>query len=156
MSSTWRVGAHLVGAEHPRPEPGARPRSPPACREPLVERDVERLADEVLVRQRDQHRPAGRRPARPSRRVSSSECRVFLPKSCAGSMRMPSRRTPSADRPVGQRGDRRDHVGHDVVERRPGAGGCAGAARRRASRPGRRRSPRRPRPAPGRRRPRCR
>ena len=28
--------------------------------------------------------------------MSSSECRVFLPKSCAGSIRMPSRRTPSA------------------------------------------------------------
>src|SRR6266536_2596292 len=30
------------------------------------------------------------------RRVSSSECQVFLPKSCGGSMRMPSRRTPSS------------------------------------------------------------
>ena len=30
------------------------------------------------------------------RRVSSSECQVFLPKSCVGSTRIPSRRTPRA------------------------------------------------------------
>ena len=64
MSSTWRVAPHLVRPEHPGAEPGGDRRRGQRALEPVVERHVEGLADEVLVGQRHQHRPAGRRPAR--------------------------------------------------------------------------------------------
>ena len=54
-----------------------------------------------------------------SRRVTSSECRVFLPKSWAGSMRIPSAPHARRHRPLGQPGHGRDHVGHHVVVRDP-------------------------------------
>ena len=60
----------------------------------------------------------------PSRRVISSECRVFLPKSWAGSMRIASRRTPEGDGALGLGRHVRDDVGDDVVVAdavRPGA-----------------------------------
>ena len=44
---------------------------------------------------------------------------MFLPKSCAGSIRMPSRRTPSSTARSASAGDGRDDVGHHVVVRDP-------------------------------------
>ena len=116
---------HVVGAEHPGTEPGATPRSRPACPEPLVRRQVERLADEVLVA--DSATSTGQPVATSSssRRVSSSECQVFLPKSWVGSTRTASGRTPAATarsaRAVTLRSRRPSRR-----RRRPGAGRSAG------------------------------
>ena len=64
--------------------------------------------------------PASRSPtSSPSRRVTSSECQVFLPKSCAGSIRIPSGRTPAATARSASAGHGRDHVGDHVGVRDP-------------------------------------
>ena len=44
-------------AEHPRPQPGAHRQGGDRPLGPLADRQAERLADEVLVRDRDQDRP---------------------------------------------------------------------------------------------------
>ena len=54
----------------------------------------------------------------PSRLVSSRECQVFLPKSCAGSMTIRAGSTPPA-RPLGEPEHAVGHVRHDVGEDRP-------------------------------------
>ena len=52
---------HLVDPVDLRAQPGRDRRRRQRARQPFLHRLVERLADEVLVRQGDQHRPAGRR-----------------------------------------------------------------------------------------------
>ena len=65
-----------------------------------------------------------------SRRVSSRECQVFLPKSCAGSISDAARgRTPGGDRPLGAApSSSAIDVGDHVVVRDPVRVGCAAAA----------------------------
>ena len=109
-----------------------------------VDRQVEGLADEVLVGQR--HSSTGQPVATssPSRRVSSSECQVFLPKSCAGSITIPSgrRRRRAPARRARARGRATSATTSREVD--PVRAGPRRQAHRRASRPARRRT-RRPR-----------
>ena len=84
-----------------------------------------------------------------SRRVASSECRLFLPKSWPGSIRIASRRTPRD----AARSARPDHGRPGCRRRRrrtrPDAGGYAAGRDRHAYTPARRRTRRQPPPAAG-------
>ena len=86
------------------PEPGRHRGRRQRADQPLADRQVERLADEVLVGQRDQHRPAGGdqlvEPPGGLQRVPGVLAEVV-----AGSIRTASRRTPERDGALG-RGDR--------------------------------------------------
>ena len=118
-----------------RGTPGRPPRAATAVAarvpvQPLgdLQGDVERLADEVLVRQRHQHRPAGGDQLVAAPQEASRPCQVFLPKSWVGSISSPRaappprRAAPPAPSMLG------DDVGDDVVVGAPGAAGCAAAA----------------------------
>ena len=59
ISTTRRVGRDLVGAEDRRALPGRDGGRGQGALQPLIDRQVQGLADEVLVGQRHQHRPTG-------------------------------------------------------------------------------------------------
>ena len=154
MSSDLPGRGHVVRAEHPGAEPGRRPRSRPACPSSRSSGGRSRVSPTKSLLDSDTSTGQPVATSSPSRRVSSSECQVFLPKSCAGSIRIAVRPHPGRDRPLGQPGHGRDHVGDHVVVRdpvRPGARRQPAGVR--ADQPGAVLA-RRPRPAPGRPRPR--
>ena len=160
-----RIGADRVArpaGSRPRRASGtparrARPRPPwppgsPGSR-PSV--GVERLADEVLVRQRHEHRPAGRdqlvQPPRELQRVVRR-----LPEVVGRVDEDPVAPYAGRHRPLRQSGHRGDHVGHHVVVRHAVRVGARRQAAGVAADQRRRRTRRRPPRAPGRRPTRCR
>ena len=118
MSSTCRVSATWCDAEHPRAVPRRHGRRGQRAGHALGGREVERLADEVLVRQRDEHRPPGRdqlvEPAGQLQRVVGVLAEVVRRVD-----QDRSRGTPERHRPLGQAGHGGDHVGHHVVVLHP-------------------------------------
>ena len=122
------------------------------ARQPVAAVAPQRLADEVLVRERDEQRAIRARPSSSRRRVSSSECSVFLFRSWPGSSTIRSGGTPRASassrRSVRNAATSADDV---VVVRLRGTacGAPRGCARSRWSRRPRRRRP----PSRGRARP---
>ena len=96
MSTTWRVSTtsctRKIRAPCMRRDRGGGE----GPGEAFADGQVERLPHEVLVGQRDQHRPAGRRPSRRAAGSGRGSRCVVLPKSWAGSITMLSRSTPAA------------------------------------------------------------
>ena len=84
-----------------------------------------------------------------SRRVTSRECQVFLPKSWPGSIRTEARSTPSPTARSAAADRRLDDVGHHVVVRHPVRPGPRGQPAGVRADEGRRRRPLPPRPAAG-------
>ena len=130
---------HLVGPEDPRAVPGAERGRGEGGLQPAVLVGVEHLAEELLVRHRHQHRPAGRdqlvQPPGELQRVVGVLAEVVRrvdqdPVGRVRRPRPPARPARSRWRP--RRPPRR--------RRRPGAGRCAAAGRRRGCRPAPRRS----------------